>query len=274
MSKKQPTEEAYAELQQAYDFYNAELFEGELPPCLITFQRQKRTFGYFSKARFGNKDARSADEIALNPEYFVVVPMIEVLQTLVHEMTHLWQAHFGKPSRTCYHNTEWAEKMEGIGLMPSDTGMPGGKRVGQSMGDYPIAGGRFELSTKRLLASGFAISWFDRYPAATPEKFIKNPQTVFSPTPGPADSNGGVVEDDDDGVLAIFAAACAMPPALSDELVDNQKRKDENRSNRIKYTCLGCKVNVWGKPKLRIACADCGTLFAESAASAEELVPD
>lgn len=35
------TERAYNELQQAFDFYNQRLFNGELPDCLITFQRGK-----------------------------------------------------------------------------------------------------------------------------------------------------------------------------------------------------------------------------------------
>lgn len=264
MTKKPPTEEAYAELQQAYDFYNAELFCGELPLCLITFQRQKRTFGYFSKGRFGHRDARKVDEIALNPEYFVVVPMIEVLQTLVHEMTHLWQAHFGTPSRSCYHNAQWANKMEEIGLMPSETGMPGGKRVGQSMGDYPIAGGRFEQATKRLLSIGFAISWFDRFPAATPERFIKNPQTIFSPGTQTAQiETMESADEDDEEVDVIFAAACLTPAALQSELVE--KQKEGNRSNRSKYTCPVCDLNVWGKPKLRVACVDCEVQLVEGA---------
>jgi hypothetical protein len=96
VKQNRPTEEAYAELQYAYDFYNKELFDGQLTSCLLTYQRSKRTFGYFSKDRFGHRDARKTHELALNPEYFAVVPLIEVLQTLVHEMTHLWQEHFGK----------------------------------------------------------------------------------------------------------------------------------------------------------------------------------
>ena len=32
---KNPTEEAYAELRSAYDFFNAELFAGRLPACLM-----------------------------------------------------------------------------------------------------------------------------------------------------------------------------------------------------------------------------------------------
>ena len=29
---------------------------------------------------------------------------------LVHEMAHLQQHHFGKPSRMSYHNKEWARR--------------------------------------------------------------------------------------------------------------------------------------------------------------------
>ncbi|MDV5717555.1 SprT-like domain-containing protein [Enterobacter hormaechei] len=91
------TERAYSELQQAFDFYNQRLFDGELPDCLITFQRGKNTMGYFSYRRFVAADGsgRMIDEIALNPEYFPVYPLIEVMQTLVHEQCHMWQYHYG-----------------------------------------------------------------------------------------------------------------------------------------------------------------------------------
>lgn len=70
-----PTAQAYAELQAAFDHYNRELFGGELPPCLITMQREKRTYGYFSSERFVHRHDRSkTDEIAINPSYFAVVP--------------------------------------------------------------------------------------------------------------------------------------------------------------------------------------------------------
>jgi predicted SprT family Zn-dependent metalloprotease len=241
VKQNRPTEEAYAELQYAYDFYNKELFGGQLTSCLLTYQRSKRTFGYFSKDRFGHRDARKTHELALNPEYFAVVPLIEVLQTLVHEMTHLWQEHFGKPGRACYHNVQWAKKMEEIGLMPSSTGLPGGKRIGQSIADYMIAGGQFQQATKRLLASGFAISWFDRFPAMPPARFASPQMTI---APGQLDDN----EMDD-----AFAAACTSPATSQPDLIENQKTG--NRSNRSKYTCTVCALNVWGKPGLRVACA-------------------
>ena len=84
-----------------------------------------------------------------------------MLSTLAHEMVHLWQAHYGKPSRKAYHNREWAAKMRAIGLQPSDTGEPGGKETGQKMGHYTIAGGAFERATAALMDAGFALSWAD-----------------------------------------------------------------------------------------------------------------
>ncbi|WP_054944720.1 SprT-like domain-containing protein, partial [Novosphingobium sp. KN65.2] len=168
-----PTAQAYAELQLAFDHYNRELFAGELPPCLITMQREKRSYGYFSSERFvHHHDKSKTDEIAINPAYFAVVPLLEVLQTVAHEMVHAWQFHFGNPSRSGYHNREWADKMEAIGLMPSSTGQPGGARTGQKMADYAIPGGPFMLATDALLTQNFRISWVDRFPAIMPTPAI------------------------------------------------------------------------------------------------------
>ena len=61
-----------------------------------------------------------------------------MLSTLVHEMAHLWQHHFGKPSRSNYHNKEWGDKMREIGLVPSSTGAPGGKATGQRVSHYLV----------------------------------------------------------------------------------------------------------------------------------------
>ena len=52
---KNPTEEAYAELRSAYDFFNAELFAGRLPACLITYHRNRRTYGYFCWRSLGRQ---------------------------------------------------------------------------------------------------------------------------------------------------------------------------------------------------------------------------
>ena len=124
-----PTEKAYAELQQAYDVFNTALFDGQLPPCLITMQRKNGTYGYFAGGPLRNADGEElTDEIAMNPAHFATRSAEEVLSTLAHEMVHLWQHHCGKPSRPAYHNREWAVMMKAVGLIPSDTGAQGARR--------------------------------------------------------------------------------------------------------------------------------------------------
>src|SRR3970282_209027 len=149
------TEVTYGALQSAYDHYNHTLFEDRLPQCLITLQRQKGAAGYYALDRFADKAGVNVDEIALNPEGFNREPKA-VLSTLVHEMTHLQQAHFGNPPRKGYDNKAWGVLMEATGLIPSATGVEGGKKTGQSMSHYILAGGAFELATEELLAGGFA----------------------------------------------------------------------------------------------------------------------
>ncbi|HWG06716.1 MAG TPA: hypothetical protein VG271_17030 [Beijerinckiaceae bacterium] len=69
-------------------------------------------------------------------------------------MRHLEQHHFGKPSRARYHNKAWAKPMRDVGLIPSDTGAPGGKEVGRRA-SHIEAGGRFERACADLAKRGF-----------------------------------------------------------------------------------------------------------------------
>ena len=163
MNTPKPTMQMYSFVQDAYDFFNDKLFAGELPPCLLTLQREKNTMGYFSSNRWQGGGKQVVHEIALNPAFFITHKPLELMQTLVHEMVHLWQHEFGKPSHRAYHNTEWANKMESIGLMPSDTGEPGGKRTGQRMSDYPIEGGAFYLQCIVFAKMGYKLPFYDRY---------------------------------------------------------------------------------------------------------------
>src|SRR5262249_52169765 len=53
---------------------------------------------------------------------------------------------------------EWASKMKQVGLMPSDTGQPGGKPTGQNMSHYIVNGGRFDHLCRKLLKEQM-VSW-------------------------------------------------------------------------------------------------------------------
>jgi hypothetical protein len=100
----------------------------------------------------------------LTPRYFRERPVDQVLSTLVHEMTHLWQHHGGKPGRGGYHNREWAERMKLIGLHPSSTGKEGGQETGDSVSHYIVSAGPFEVAANELLMTGFAIAWTEKPP--------------------------------------------------------------------------------------------------------------
>ncbi len=157
-----PTSRNYDSFTAAYDHFNRELFAGKLPPCLITLQRKNKALGYFAGGRFGSRDGQEiTDEIAMNPTHFQGRTAEDVLSTLVHEMTHLEQHHFGKPSRPGYHDKGWARLMLAVGLIPSRTGAPGGKQVGQKMTHYIEAGGRFQKSCAALIGRGFVLPYVE-----------------------------------------------------------------------------------------------------------------
>jgi hypothetical protein len=152
-----PTAETYDPLKAAYLFFNATLFGGRLPNCLVTLSRKGRAYGYFSPKRFGTSDGASVtDEISLSPAHIRHRTATETYSTLVHEMAHLEQAHFGKSSRGGYHNVEWGQMMLRVGLCPSDTGRPGGRRTGQNVSHYILDNGPFDIACRELLAGGNA----------------------------------------------------------------------------------------------------------------------
>lgn len=153
----------YRAFQTAYDYFNAELFEDQLPAVLVTLQRKGRTRGYFSPNKFQSRTGKiTTDELALNPDQFVGRTDEGILSTLVHEMAHVWQQALGKPGRGRYHNKQWATKMKEVGLYPSTTGEVGGKETGERVSHYIISDGPFQTVCKALLATGFQLGWQSR----------------------------------------------------------------------------------------------------------------
>lgn len=144
-----PTTEQFSSYQVMFDHFNRELFAGQLPHVILNFSRDLKTaVGYYAVKRWESAEQK-LDEITLNPDHLKRGPQATAA-TLVHEMVHLWQQSYGRPSRAGYHNKEWADKMEAVGLVPSSTGKPGGRRVGQRMTHYIAEDGAFLRSFKAL----------------------------------------------------------------------------------------------------------------------------
>ena len=156
-----PTTELYAELQEIFDFFNQKLFAGELPNCLILLQRTKGAAGYFAYSSWENDNGKKIDEIALNPSGFKDKDLKTILSTFVHEMCHLWQSYFGTPGKNGYHNQEWSEKMQAVGLIPSHTGKKGGNETGYKMSHFVLRGGLYEKSFSELEKLGGKMSWVE-----------------------------------------------------------------------------------------------------------------
>ena len=250
-TKLLPTSQAYGEMQASYEFFNVALFSGKLPECLFTLQRVPKALGYFCSEKFENKRGIQIDEIALNPRYYWLLSTEEILSVLVHEMVHLWQHHLGKTGRRGYHNRQWADEMIRVGLIPSDTGEPFGKQTGEAMSHYILDGGSFEVACLQLLDTGFQITWIDT-------DLALEGQASPSRTWGPYQSTGP-------NSARKKRRTVLNPKLLSNSKDDNANpdKKSKNKSNRLKYSCPGCRKNAWGKPDLNLLCGDCLNAMTE-----------
>lgn len=248
-----PTNELYTSLIEAYEHFNVALFKGELPTVIFTVQRQKGVMGYFAPDRWDGFNDKNCSEISINPAYIGNSRLIEVMQTLVHEMVHCWQHCLGNPGRDYYHNKEWALKMIEVGLMPSSTGEPGGRITGQKMADYIIEEGAFYRAFQELYVNkGFQLGWIDR--RALPR--------LFDPVISAIGSIDGASNE-----TASSEVAETMP-TLSELLKPTESSKSNflipevpKRQTRTRYICTGCNSKIYGKAQLNILCVDCDQLF-------------
>ncbi|MFT3931058.1 MAG: SprT-like domain-containing protein [Spongiibacteraceae bacterium] len=275
---KKPTEVLYGRFQEAYDFFNDRLFENKLPACVITFQRQKRIMGYVSLERWINQQQEYTHELAINPEYFANYPLVEICQTLCHEMVHIWQAQFGNAGRRGYHNRQWANKMMVIGLMPSTTGEPGGDIVGEHVGDYILNDGPFIRAFNELASSGFHLAWMDRYPVVREETttviYTQSGKPVELDTKAPAAASMLMERRSEHSTTqlpysfeeldAAFTSAFTpqlLPPAQVGSVPTTRPKIS---SNKHKYRCPKCHLQLWGKPELYVICGECNAALVES----------
>lgn len=213
-----------ANLQEAFEFFNEELFKNRLPMVIITTQRHRGALGFFCPSSYVDRrfdeegdmilPEHDVHEISIMPDNMYGRTDRQVLSTLVHEMCHLWQHSYGEPSRNGYHNKEWSEKMRAVGLEPSTVGehdarnldLPEDERkgygegsaTGQHMSHFIIRDGRFDIACAKLLKNGYKIHW---------------QQQKIEPV--------------------------------------------KNKKNKVKYTCPGCSLHAWGKPEIKLACGTC-----------------
>jgi hypothetical protein len=136
-----------------------------------------------------------------------------------------------------YHNREWAEKMLSIGLIPSDTGRPGGRMTGQKMADYPDENGQFLRAARELLSSRPLVRWYKEGTAILrAQEYAAMPGTEVPP------------------LVAVLAAS--MPADLGRDGADT-RAKPVAAPSKVSYQCPECRARAWGKPGLSLICGKC-----------------
>jgi len=235
-----PTIETYTVLQAAFDHFNAELFGEDLPQCIITLRSSTRSYGYMHQRRFVNVAGKQVDELGINPGFFALQSIEEVMATVVHEMVHHLQNHFGSPSKSMPHNREWADKMESIGLMPSDTGLPGGKRTGRSMNDYIKLEGAFVTACGSLTSKGIHLPWLDSHLSMTPDRMAKKRDQLVT-----------------SGVAFVGGEAPITKATSAGVKLELNVPTVRVVKARIRQICPQCQISAWTAPGVAITCGTC-----------------
>lgn len=99
---------------------NRDYFNNKLPYPFITFR--KRGFKNLGHFRYFPNHAGAIFEINLNSN-FLSRPDINIAETLLHEMCHLWQHISGKSKPSRYHNKAFIELTKRFGIESNNRGI-------------------------------------------------------------------------------------------------------------------------------------------------------
>jgi predicted SprT family Zn-dependent metalloprotease len=118
---------------------------------MLQFTRDKQIHGgHYCPDVWTDDDGHKVGEICINSNTFTEntpEQIMNIINTVAHEMVHHWQHVFGEPTRNGYHNQAWANKAKEIGLQPFG---PDGKELGQAIDTKIIEGGPLDLALNDL----------------------------------------------------------------------------------------------------------------------------
>ncbi len=102
------------------DYFNITFFKDQpVPVPVISFE--KTNIDNLGRYVIGKNAIGVKENININNAY-LKRPLWEILATLLHELTHSWQASYGKPSNNWYHNNELRSKIRGFGIFTNEKG--------------------------------------------------------------------------------------------------------------------------------------------------------
>lgn len=221
-----PTQTSYSELQAAYKLLNKHLFDDKLPDCLITLQPRGRRVYGFYAAQRFS-DGRGA-----------------VTDELALNPAHFHSLPIEQVLQTLGH--------EMVHAWQAHFGSPG----------------RRGYHNKQWAAKMKEIGL---YPSHTGEPGGDETGEHMSDYLIEGGAIAGVIRTllTDGFRLSWAEQQPARMSGISDHAGDDEGEgsgKLGNRTNRVKYTCPGCGIMAWGKPRLTLVCGACMAPLAAVAA--------
>ena len=114
--------ERQAQVEDLHRWAEIFVFEFKLKagtPAIMIDRLSRSRYGHYRRGRNG---FGLCDEIAINQTYISDQSYWELLGTLLHELLHAEQEHFGKPGRHNYHNKAFRDRASALGLIIDSRG--------------------------------------------------------------------------------------------------------------------------------------------------------
>jgi hypothetical protein len=150
-------------LQKIFRIVNAELFNGELPPIVITIQSSPKAYGHYTVLPAWEVGGELRHEINLGAGT-LGRPIEETCATLVHECCHAYASVKGlkdTSNRGMYHNSVFRDIAIEHGLICENVGKPYGwtkTSAGDELLDLILRNDLTEIKMNRIEATGWGIS--------------------------------------------------------------------------------------------------------------------
>jgi len=228
-SELEPTLAMAESLQEITNYLDAFLFDGKLPPCFITLTRNKKVIGgYHAKDQWENADGDIVPEIGINSNLLAQDDPLVIYNVLIHELLHLELSHAGTGGRVGYHNKQFAERCNELGLsiQCGDKDASEGQQTGQAIETNIIEGGKAETAIAKIPTD---LAYYAKH----------------------------VLDIDDDGQPEQVLPGQPTPQKPTEP-------KTKTAGKRTKYQCPECGLSMWGKAGAFVMCGMCTQTMIES----------
>lgn len=154
---------AVGQIEKMYNTINVDKFGGELPLPIITVQSKPGTYGHCSTSKVWRRKDDDTYEMNIAAEA-LTAPIEEVIDTLIHEMIHLYCREHGiqEVSRGgMYHNGRFKALAEEKGLVCEKAGQYGWNTRGtgnDALVEYAIEKGWNEIKIGREIIGRHGIN--------------------------------------------------------------------------------------------------------------------